>query len=92
MPPQMKSAITGEFQRGVNELRSKIELLPAGQQPEFRQLVDQPKEKCGQLQRTCATLQDAVGDLRLATKCAEFNMEATVREIQEARRRSGLRQ
>lgn len=49
MPPQMKSAITGEFQRGVNELRSKIELLPAGQQPEFRQLVDQPMEKCGQL-------------------------------------------
>ncbi len=90
MPTQLKTVDNDRFQEGLDSLRSKIELLPAGQRPEFQRLVDQADEKCGQLRRTCATLKDAVGDLRLATKCAEFDLEATECEVQEARRRSGL--
>ena len=90
MPARIETVANDKLQQGLDSLRSKIELLPAGQQPEFRQLVDQADEKCGQLRTSCSTLKDSVGDLRLATKCAEFDMEATVREIQEARRRSGL--
>ena len=90
MQAQIETVDNNELQQGLDSLRSKIKLLPAGQQPEFRLLVDQADEKCGQLRRACATLKDAVDDLRLATKCTEFDMEATVREIQEARRRSGL--
>jgi len=90
MPVQIETKDNDEFQQELDSLRSKIELLPAGQQPGFHHLVDQADEKCRQLRKTCATLKDAMGDLRLATKCAEFDLEATVHEIQQARQRSGL--
>ena len=88
MPAQIEAVDNDKYQQGFDALRSKIELLPAGQQAGLRRLVDQADETCGQLRTSCTILKDAVGDLRLATKCAEFDMEATVREIQESRRRS----
>ena len=90
MPTRTRTADNDKLQQGLDSLRYKIESLPEGQQPAFRQLVDLAEEKCGQLRRACTTLKDAVGDFRLATKCAEFDMEATAREIQEARRRIGF--
>jgi len=78
------------FQQGLGELRSKVETLPEEQQPRLQALIDGAERECGKLHRQCATFRDAVGDLRLATKYAEFDLEATAREIEQEHRHSGF--
>ncbi len=90
MLPRVETTISDGLEKGLEELRSKLELLPPDQQGQFRLMIDAAGQQCRRLPRQCAALRDAVDDLRLAAKGAQFDIEASCREIEQARRQNGL--
>ncbi len=84
--------LSSDVQRGLDELRAKIPLLPEKQRSQFGELITGVEEQCKQLQKHCVAVRGAVEDLQLVHKYAQFDLEASYNEIREARRRNGLSQ
>ena len=87
MKPTSRRAFTNRhFAQHLVALRSKVELLPEEQRPEFRAALDEADQQHTGMQRKCATLRDVAGDIGLSVAYAKFHVEACRREAQEMRR------
>ena len=77
------------LRRQLDELRSKIELLPEERRPTLRAYAHRAEQQHKRMQRDCASVRDAVDDLRLIVAYTKFHVEACRLEAVQARREHG---
>ena len=77
-----------DFRAKLNRLRARIDSLPEEQRSEYQQLVEGAETQCRKLEENFDTIRDTLADLRLFAKAAQFNIEASCREVEAARRRT----
>ena len=88
MSEDRKAAKRKEFREKLNRLRASIDLLPEEQRSGYQQLVDGAEAQCRKLEENLDVVHETIADLRLFAKAAQFNIEASCREVEAARRRT----